>query len=261
MDSEARRLLGNAVGFTFDTSQANSIFHAAQARLTRRFASGISLNALYTYGKSLDNASSIGGGGGGTVAQDDRNLAAERGLSSFDVRHALTSSFVLASPVTGRRGGLTIPGTMGAVLRGWTLTGAVTLSTGNPLTARVLGNQSDTAGTGVIGSGRADATGQSITAGSGFFNPQAFTLPPSGRFGNAARNTIPTPTLFTLNSSFGRSFRLKERRQLEIRLESNNLTNRPTFTNLGTVVNASNYGLPLNTAAMRTVQAQVRFRF
>jgi len=260
-DSEARRLLGNAVGFTFDTSQANSIFHAAQARLTRRFARGISLNALYTFGKSIDNASSIGGGGGGTVAQDDTNLAAERGLSSFDVRHSLTTSFVLASPVSDRTGGLRVPGAMGAALRNWTLTGAVTLTTGNPLTARVLGNQSDTAGTGVIGSGRADSTGQPVDAGSGYFNLQAFTLPPSGRFGNAARNTIPTPTLFTLNGSFGRSFRLKERRQLELRLESNNLTNRPTFNNLGTIVNASNYGLPLSAAAMRTMQIQVRFRF
>ena len=190
-----------------------------------------------------------------------KNWAAERGLSSFDVRHSLTTSFALASPVTGRTGGFTVPGKLGAVLRGWTLTGAVTLTSGSPLTARVLGNQSDTAGTGVIGSGRADATGQSVNTGDGYFNLQAFMLPPSGRFGNAARNTIPTPTLFTLNSSFGRSFRLKERRQLELRLESNNLTNRPTFTNLGTVVNASNYGLPLNTAAMRTVQVQVRFRF
>lgn len=261
VDSEARRLLGNAVGFTFDTSQANSIFHAAQARLTRRFARGVSLNTLYTFGKSIDNASSIGGGGGGVVAQDDRNWAAERGLSSFNVRHALTTSFVLASPVTGRRGGLTIDGALGAILRNWTLTGALSVTSGTPLTARVLGNQSDTAGTGVIGSGRADASGQPIDAGPGFFNLLAFSLPPSGRFGNAVRNTIPTPTLFTLNSSFGRSFRLKERRQLELRLESNNLTNRPTFTNLGTVVNASNYGLPLNAAGMRTMQIQVRFRF
>jgi len=85
-DSEARQLLGNAVGFTYDTSQANSIFHAAQARLTRRFAKGLSVNTLYTYVRSIDNASSIGGGGDGTVAQDDRNLAAERGLYSFDLR-------------------------------------------------------------------------------------------------------------------------------------------------------------------------------
>jgi len=150
---------------------------------------------------------------------------------------------------------------MGAVLRNWTINGAITLMSGNRLTARVLDNQSDTAGTGVIGSGRADVTGQDIHSGAGFFNRLAFTLPPSGRFGNAARNTVPTPTLFTLNSSFGRSFRLKERRQLELRLESNHMKNRPTFTNLSTVVNASNYGLPLNTAPMRAMQIQVRFRF
>ncbi len=260
-DSEARRLLGNAVGFTLDTSVGNSIFHAAQARLTRRFTRGLSLNALYTYGKSIDNASSVGGAGGGTVVQDDQNLAAERGLSTFDVRHSLTTSFVLASPVANRTGAWRLTGAPGAMLRNWTLTGAVTLTTGNPLTARVLGNQSDTAGTGVVGSGRADATGLPIDSGSGFFNLLAFTLPPSGRYGNAARNTIPTPTLFTMNASFGRSFRIHERKQLELRLESNNLTNRPTFTSLGTVVNASNYGLPLAAAQMRTIQIQVRFRF
>ena len=173
-DSEARRLLGNAVGFTLDTSEANSIFHAAQARLTRRFTQGLSLNALYTYGRSIDNASSIGGGGGGTVAQDDRNLAAERGLSSFDVRHSLTTSFVLSSPVSNRTGGLRIAGKMGAALRDWNLAGAITLQTGNPLTARVLGNQSDTAGTGVIGSGRADATGLPSNGGRGLFQLTRF---------------------------------------------------------------------------------------
>ena len=248
LDAEARRRIGNAVGFTLDTAEANSIFHSAQLRLTRRFTRGLSGAALYTWGKSIDNASSIGGGGG-TVAQDDQNLANERGLSSFDIRHNFEGRFVFAPQRRSRWG------------RDWSFTGALLWRTGHPLTARVLGNQSDTAGTGVIGAGRAEATGLPVTAGDGLFNLAAFTLPPPGRYGNSGRNVIPGPGLFSLSVGLGRSFRLSERRRLELRAESNNLTNHPVITNVATTVNASNYGLPLAIGDMRTVRVQIRFRF
>ena len=54
--------------------------------MQRRFTSGLALNGGYIYGKSIDNASSIGGGQQ-TVALIDSNLSAERGLSTFDMRH------------------------------------------------------------------------------------------------------------------------------------------------------------------------------
>lgn len=256
LNAEDRRRIGNAVGFTFDSSEGNSIYHAFQARLTRRFARGVSVNSFYTFGKSIDNASSIGGGGA-TVAQDDTNLRAERGLSSFNAAHSLTTTFVLQSPIRERSGGK-----WSALGRGWNLMGGITYRSGTPLTARVLGNRSDSSGTGAIGSGRADATGLDINDGPGYFNLAAFTLPPSGRFGNAARNSITGPALFALNGSIGRGFRMGEaRRRLEFRLEANNLTNRVSITTLGTVVNASNYGLAQGAAPMRTLQVVVRFRF
>jgi len=34
LTAEDRRLIGDAVGFTYETSDGNSIFHAGQARLT-----------------------------------------------------------------------------------------------------------------------------------------------------------------------------------------------------------------------------------
>ena len=256
LTAEDRRRIGNAVGFTFDSSEGNSILHSAQMRFTRRFAKGFSANAFYTFGKSIDNASSIGGGGA-TVAQDDTNLRAERGLSSFNAAHSLTTTFVLQSPIRERSGGK-----LATLGRGWNLMGGTTFRSGQPLTARVLGNRSDSGGTGVIGSGRADASGLDIDDGGGYFNLAAFVLPPSGRFGNAGRNTITGPALFAVNGSIGRGFRMGEaRRRLEFRLEANNLTNRVSITSLGTVVNASNYGLAQGASAMRTVQAIVRFRF
>ena len=105
LTAEQRRQIGNAVGFTFDSSEGNSIYHAAQVRFSRRFSRGISGNAFYTFGKSIDNASSLGGGGG-VVAQNDKDLRAERGISSFNQRHALNLSYILTSPVAriGRPG-------------------------------------------------------------------------------------------------------------------------------------------------------------
>ncbi|HYL98773.1 MAG TPA: hypothetical protein VEZ90_07440, partial [Blastocatellia bacterium] len=86
-------------------------------------------------------------------------------------------------------------------------------------------------------------------------------IPVPGQFGNAGRNTIEGPGTFSLNSSLSRSINLSERRRLEFRLEANNLTNHVNYTNLATVVNASNYGLPLAAGSMRSLNMVVRFRF
>ena len=261
LTAEQRRLIGNAVGFTYDSSEANSIYHAAQVRLTRRFQKGVSANALYNFSRSLDNASSIGGAGS-NVAQDDKNLRAERGRSSFDQRHVLNLSYVLTSPVSEQGRRLRASGWTARLLRNWTLSGGLTLRSGGPLTARVLGNRADSGGTGVVGSGRADATGLPIDQGGRFFNLDAFTIPPPGRFGNAGRNTIPGPGSISLNASFGRGFRLGEsRRWLEVRAESANVTNHVNYTGVGTVINALNYGMATAAGSMRTLTGTARFRF
>jgi hypothetical protein len=97
--------------------------------------------------------------------------------------------------------------------------------------------------------------------GGDFFNTVAFTIPQAGEFGNAGRNTIPGPWSFSLNGSFGRSFTIRERKRLEFRIDTTNLTNHVNITNVGTVVNSSTYGLALVASQMRTVQVTVRFRF
>lgn len=259
---------GNATGFTYDQSDGNSIFHALQLRLVRRFNRGISLNAFYQFAKSIDDSSTFGGAGN-TVAQNWLDLSAERGLSSFDVRHELSANFIWTSPVGGPGSRFSGDTKFGRLLKDWQLSGALTAQTGNPLTARVLGNSQQLAQTGGIGKGRAEATGLPIDAGSGFFNGAgsgffnlaAFTVPPPGVYGNAGRNTIPGPGLVNLNLAFARSFNLSERRRLEFRVESNNVLNHVNYTSFYTVVNAVNYGLPSGAAGMRTMQAVVRFRF
>jgi len=258
LTAEDRRLIANASGFTYDSSEGNSIFHAGQVRVSRRMRQGISANALYTWGRSIDNASTLGGGGA-VVAQNDKDLAAERGLSSFDRRHTLNLFWVFSTGFGRRASGRSAHNVL---LRDWTWSGGITARSGGPFTATVLGNRSDAGGTGAAGSSRADATGLPVQAGEGFFNLLAFTLPPGGRFGNAGRNTIPGPGFFSANMSLSRNISLGEsRRNLELRAEANNVFNNVSISRLGTTVNSSSYGLATAAGNMRTVTLNLRLRF
>jgi hypothetical protein len=245
----------------YDESDGNSIYHALQARLIRRFAHGISMNGLYTFSKSIDDASTIGGGTA-VVAQNPFDISAERGLSSFDQRNTLNLTFVLTSPVGGPSAPLHSYRWAERGLKDWTLSGGVTFSSGVPLTAELLGNQADVTGTGAVGSSRAEATGLPIEApGYPFFNPLAFTTPPPGELGDAGRNTIPGPDQRALNLSLARVIDFGERRRLEFRLDTTNITNSVFYTSYGTVVNSTTYDLATAAASMRTLTFTTRFRF
>ncbi|HEY7210717.1 MAG TPA: TonB-dependent receptor [Bryobacteraceae bacterium] len=252
--------ISNATGFTYDQSIGNSIFHALHLRLNRRFNHGLSFGAFYQFAKSIDDSSSFGGAGN-TVAQNWLDIAAERGLSSFDVRHEFNANFVWTSPVAGPGSHMAPDSKTARLLKDWQISGSIAAQTGNPLTARVLGNTQQLAQTGGIGKGRAQATGLPIDSGSGFFNLDAFTIVPANLYGNAGRNTIPGPGLFNLNLAFGRAFSFGERRRLEFRVEANNVLNHVNYTSLYTVVNAVNYGLPSAAGDMRTLDLVLRFRF
>lgn len=256
----------NALGFTFDTSGAASIYHALQVRVQRRFARGLMVYGLYTYGKSIDNASSIGGGAP-IVVQDDQHPELDRGLSSFDIRHQLRSGYLYELPF-GERKHWAHKGWQAAAFGNWSLSGSITAQTSTPFTARVLGTAADSTGTGANFSERADQVGNPTLPGDQrgpllFFNKAAFELPPSGRFGDAARNTIPGPGNFTFNFALARHipFGKDQQHRIDFRWELSNLSNTPNFTGLSTVVNSTTYGRVLGTKAMRTMDFVMRWTF
>ena len=253
--------ISNAASFNYQSSNANSSFNAGQVRLTQRFSRGVSFVALYVYSKSIDDASSFSGPGGTTV-QFINDLKNERGLSTFDQRHRLSLTFLLSSPV-GVHGFMRNSGWKTKALTGWFLSGSFNGTSGTPLTARVAGNQSNTGGTAAFGTGRAQATGQSIDSGNyPYFNLLAFTTPLPGTYGNAGRDTIPGPLVTSFNASLNRSFRIGEsRRQLQLRLSANNALNHVLITGYGTTVNSTTYGLATAASATRTVTLFLRFSF
>ena len=249
LSSQQHLGISDADQFVYDSSWGNSIYHAGQARIMRRFSRNMSFNIIYTFSKSLDDSNYLSG----VTAQNAFDLSAERGLSNFNRTHVLNFNYVLSTPVQGPWW-----------RRNWTLSGSALVESGLPLTARLLGNLANTAGTGVVGSGRPEATGLPIDAGSGYFNLDAFTDPPPGELGDAGRNTIPGPWTWSINTAFGRYFTIGgegSRKRLELRMETTNTLNHVNITGLNTSFGSALYGLPIAAGAMRTADINIRFRF
>jgi hypothetical protein len=140
----------------------------------------------------------------------------------------------------------------------------MTLQSGTPFTARVLGAASDVS-RGTNGSLRADTTGAPIQLSNPtvdeFFNAAAFTVPAAGLFGDSARNTIIGPGARQLNGVLMRDLRLSGNRVLSLQLSATNLLNAVQWASIDTNVNSPTFGQVLSVRPMRTIALNVRFRF
>jgi hypothetical protein len=255
----------DANSFYFDQSGANSIYNALQVRLVHRFTHGVSLQGFYTFAKSLDNASTIGGSTP-IVVQQDGNFAAERGLSSFDVRHQVRVASLYELPF-GEHHRYGNSGAARHILSNWRLQNIVTWQTGTPVTSYLGGLASDN-GTGASFSLRADQVGNpnlGICGGStlAFFNTAAFATPAPTVYGNEHRGAIEGPCKFNWNASLAKSFRFgpQERHHLDIRWEVQNLSNSPSFSGLSTSLGSTSFGRVTAAGSMRTMDVMMRYNF
>jgi len=256
-------LISTVEPFNWETSQGSSILHAGSVRLRKRMTRGVSVGGTYTYSKSIDNASSIGGGAQ-VVAQDDTNLRAERGLSSFDQRHKLSGDWLVELPWGEGRKWLTRPGFVQTVLGDWLLQSTFTVASGTPYTARVLGNYSNVSG-GTNGTLRADYDGAPIQIGDRnikhWFDTAAFTTPAAGTYGNSGRNTIIGPGSWLMSLVLSKNIPLKDSMSLEMRAEADNVLNHANYSGIDTTVNSPTYGQVTSVASMRKMVLSVHYRF
>jgi len=248
--------------FIWESSQGESIMNALTLRFRRRLTGGFGASASYTLAKSIDDASSIGGSGA-VVAQNDQDLEAERGLSSFDQRHRFSGDVTYELPFGAKRRWFT-SGLPAALLGDWQINGNVQLASGTPFTATVLADISDVS-RGTNGTLRANYNGQPIAVGDPtallFFNTAAFSIPAAGAFGTAGRNTIIGPGTTVLNAGLTRNLTLGARRTLSVQLLANNLLNTVQFASIDTVINSPTFGEVTAARPMRRVQILTRLRF
>jgi hypothetical protein len=254
---------GPASGYVYTESDAHLNGHITVLQMGRQMSSGLGANISYMLASATDNCGVLSTAGGITIAQDWRNLDAERARTGLIPRQQFNASWQYSTG-QGKPGGTLTKGLKGGLLKDWTVTNSFSLRSGAFLTAMVGGNLATIPGTGFTGVLRADATGEPVEAPSGShqpFNLAAFAVPQRGQWGTSGRNTITGPVQFGMNGSLGRVFRLGEPRSVDLRFEANNLINHMTLTGWGTVVNSLGYGLASGASPMRSMTANLRFRF
>jgi hypothetical protein len=273
---------GCPTGFAYITSNGNSTRESGQLQLRRRLHNGLTATAQYTFSKSIDDDSALGGQGSAatqnaqnpfnfgpapaaavpgpmSLAQNWLNLGAERALSTFDQRHLLSVQMQYTTGM-GVRGGTLVSGWKGGLVKGWTFLTQINAGSGLPETPIYL---AAVPGTGVTGSIRPDVTGAPLEAAPPglFLNPAAYAAPVPGQWGTAGRDSIIGPAQFTLNGSIGRTFLQDRRFNLDLRLDATNLLNHVTFTSWNTTINSTQFGLPASANSMRSLQTTLNMRF
>jgi len=277
--------------FTYENSVADSAANAASVRLRKRLSHGFSVGGIYTFSKSIDNASSVGAGatssasspglgGGGTgaagagstasagtasVAQNPFDLAAERGLSSFNQTHRFTADYLWELPFGHDKTWFSGNSPWRAIFGDWQWSGDWTIASGLPFTPRLLGNPTDV-NRGTNGTLRPDLVpGESIALPNPsiaeWFNVAAFVAPPTGQYGDVRRNSIIGPGTHVFDMAFTKVVPIKEAKVLEFRAQATNIFNTPQYVTIDTVVNSPTFGRVTAVGAMRQFTMTSRFRF
>jgi hypothetical protein len=240
---------------SFQTMAApsHSTYHALQAKLQRRFSRGFTLLGSFAYGKSIDNGSGVRTSDGDSLTPSNNyDLRLERGLSAFDFRRRLTTSWLWDLPF----------GRTNKLLGGWQLGGILTLQDGFPFTVLCGPGNIQNGG----GACYPDATGanpnlpRSQRTRTHFFNTDAFVdrLPfgPQFRYGNAARNTVIGPGIVDFDASVTKKFTVSESKYVEFRTEVFNLPNHPIWNPPGRQLRQPDYGVITST---RIDSRQIQF--
>ncbi len=253
----------DAQAFAYEDSVGYSRFNALRLNARKRMTKGVSLQATYQYGHSIDDASSVGGSSQ-TVAQDDLNLNAEEANSSFDLRQKLTGNWVIELPFGPNRAYLSHGGFWSKALDGFSVSGDFTFQTGNYFTPRFLLTAQEAA-TGTTDTLRPNRAFNVPIRGpktlSEWFNPSAFAPPPAGQFGTSSRNSIEGPGTKAVDASLSRTVPLGETRSFEARVTAANVFNIVSFSGIDTTLNSPTFGQVTGAATMRTVTVLARYRF
>jgi hypothetical protein len=226
-------------------SRGDSSYHALQVDVTRRISRGFSLRGVYTWSKTLDDGDSLNqttAGNAPGLVSNPFNLAADKGLATFDVRNVGVINAIYALPFGhGKLYASDLGGWKNGLAGGWSVASIVAAESGFPFTPQLSYNPSNTGDTRnpVRPFLNPNFKGRVVFGNPGqWFNPAAFIAPPSasGFFGNVGRDTYVGPGLATWDFSVLKDTAIRERLSLQFRAEIFNLLNRANFNTPNLIV-------------------------
>lgn len=236
----------------------NTNYNSMQVIAGRRFSTGLSFSSNFTWSRALDY--STGGGEPGGSYQNFYNTKIDYGLSDIQRKFVFHADLQYDLPFFKRSGTAIAK----AVLGGWTTSTVFSAQSGAPASVTVSG---DPAGIGASSS-RATNIGNpnDVTDRTVFhwFNTAVFlplSLMTSGQFGTSGKNILIGPGFWQLDGALFKDFKVKERIVFQLRVETFNTLNHPSFTSIGTTVGTSTFGQATAASPGRVFQLALKMRF
>ncbi len=265
------------------TNRNSSTYNSAQVEVRRRLTSGLQIQGSYAFSKSLTNANSP------TL----RNWGGEKGPTPFDIRHGIKATWVYQLPFGEGRAFLSSAhGVLGRIVGGWEMAGVGRLQSGTP-TNLLSGRATFNAGDGgvvlhnITTSQLQSQMGLNYTSqinangtatGTAYYLPQAFvkntlaafnisgTLDPNAPYLGPCDQAgqicdhifIWGPWLSKWDVSMIKRTQIKERLNIEFRVQALNVFNHPNVLSPGGALN--NPGSDSSTIGSSFGQTTAAFR-
>ncbi len=240
---------------------ATASYNGLLLNIQRRAATGVNLNANYTWSHCITDPGGIQTGTLGSQSyQNPDNRSLDRGdCREFgsDRRHLFNLSGVIESPQFSSPG-------LRAVASNWRLSPILRILSGGPIN---ITSGRDRALTGISGRSyqRPDLVGGDVygdKTSRNYLNGDAFAQAALGTHGNLGRGNVHGPGSWGLDIALSRSFEFGEDQRLEFRAEAFNVTNSVRLNNPSArLSSSSSFGRIFNADDPRIMQFALKYFF
>jgi hypothetical protein len=241
----------------------HSTYHSGTLKLEKRFSRGLTIYSFYTRAKAISEADADGATSG--ITYYNRRL--EKGRANFDIGNRWVTHAMYELPLGKGRHWMHRGGVLDYVLGGWNISAIQTFQSGTPVTFTFGGSPNRY----LPGTQRPNQVLPNdkmivpdYTLGDRFnntlknpmWNINAFTSPAAYTIGTVGRGTIDGPAVNWTQTSVAKTFKFKEKYNLDVRFDAQNIFKLPNYQNPNAVVNLTNpsaFGKP--TAAVSGIDS------
>ena len=204
-------------------------YNSLQVSINRQFSHGLMVKGAYTYSKAIDWTDDDGWAG---LNWNDPNvLKRNRARAGFDTPQIFQMAYVYELPIGRGKKWASSGGVAEKIASDWQISGIFSAIHGQPFSL--------TSSAALNGVGQTETPNQSgparklggIGSGNPFYDPSVFSDPATNTYGNVGRNTLFGPGSVNMDFSLFRTFKFKERLDLQFRADAANFFNSPHFNN------------------------------
>jgi hypothetical protein len=201
----------------------SSNYNSLQIQATKQFTRNLGFIINYSWNRAFDY-----GEFGTNTDQYDTML--DYGPAAFNQTNVLTVGHTYELPFgQGQRFARNIHGVLSEVISGWQWGGFTTLASGEPFSATLSNTSNLNSEMGERPNKIGNPFANTPHDATQWFNPAAYATPTGYVFGNASRDALTGPPVFSADWDLSKNFKIKERANLQFRWDVFNAFN---YTNL-----------------------------